>query len=125
MDIDLARHERRLVRSSVRSWVAAGMLGVAAGWGMMALTPWFALVLVGSAIAAGLDSIGTVAGYGLIQRRTPDAVSRSRLRRTIDGGAEREHGRASSSSDRSSRRSAHRPSMGWAGSSPSSRRSRS
>lgn len=50
------------------------MLGVAVGWGMIALTPWFAWVLVGSAIAAGLDSIGTVAGYGLIQRRTPDAV---------------------------------------------------
>ena len=64
----------RLVRSSARAWVATGMLGVAAGWGMIALTPWFALVLVGSAIAAGLDSIGTVAGYGLIQRRTPDAV---------------------------------------------------
>jgi MFS family permease len=64
----------RFVRSSARTWVAAGMLGVAAGWGMIALTPWFALVLVGSAIAAGLDAIGTVAGYGLIQRRTPDAV---------------------------------------------------
>lgn len=62
------------VRSSPRGWVAAGMLGVAAGWGMIALTPWFALVLVGSALAAGLDAIGGVAGYGLIQRRTPDAV---------------------------------------------------
>jgi MFS family permease len=59
---------------SARRWVAAGMLGVAAGWGMIALTPWFSLVLLGSAIAAGLDAIGTVAGYGLIQRRTPDAV---------------------------------------------------
>lgn len=64
----------RFVRSSARSWVAAGMLGVAAGWGMIALTPWFTLVLVGSALAAALDAIGGVAGYGLIQRRTRDAV---------------------------------------------------
>jgi MFS family permease len=42
--------------------------------GMVAWTPWFALVLVGSALAAGLDAIGSVAGYGLIQRRARDAV---------------------------------------------------
>jgi MFS family permease len=64
----------RLVHSGERGWIAAGMLGVAAGWGMIALTPWFTLVLVGSAVAAGLDAIGGVAGYGLIQRRTADAV---------------------------------------------------
>jgi predicted MFS family arabinose efflux permease len=64
----------RLVRSSERAWIAAGMLGVGAGWAMIALTPLFALVLVGSALAAGLDAIGSVAGYGLIQRRTRDAV---------------------------------------------------
>ena len=41
---------------------------------MIALTPWFALVLVGSALAAGLSAIGDVAGYGMVQRRTRDAV---------------------------------------------------
>jgi MFS family permease len=64
----------RLVRRAERPWVVTGMLGVAAGWAMIALTPWFALVLVGSALAAGLSAIGDVAGYGMIQRRTADAV---------------------------------------------------
>jgi MFS family permease len=64
----------RLVGSRERPWVVAGMLGVAVGWAMIALTPWFALVLVGSALAAGLSSIGDVAGYGIVQRRSPDAV---------------------------------------------------
>ena len=41
---------------------------------MIALTPWFSLVLVGSAVAAGLDAIGGVAGYGVIQLHTVDAV---------------------------------------------------
>ena len=47
---------------------------MAAGWAIIALTPWFALVLVGSFLAAGLDAIGGVAGYGVIQCRTPDSV---------------------------------------------------
>lgn len=64
----------RIVRSRERAWIVVGMLGVALGWGMIALTPWFALVLVGSFIAAGVDALGTVAGYGVVQRRARDAV---------------------------------------------------
>jgi MFS family permease len=64
----------RLIGSSERAWLILGMLGVAAGWATIALTPWFALVLVGSFVAAGLDAVGTVAGYGMVQRRTADAV---------------------------------------------------
>jgi MFS family permease len=64
----------RVVRSNDRTWVALGMLGVAAGWGMIAVTPWFGLVLIASALAAGADAIGEVAGYGIMQRRATDAV---------------------------------------------------
>ena len=41
---------------------------------MIAGAPLFILVLIPSAAAAALDTIGTVAGYGLIQRRTADEV---------------------------------------------------
>jgi MFS family permease len=61
-------------RSVERPWVVVGMLGVAVGWAIIALTPWFALVLVGSFVAASLDSVGNVAGYGIVQRHAPDAV---------------------------------------------------
>lgn len=64
----------RVVRGNGYWWVAAGCFGVAVGWFMIALTPWFVLVLVGSAIAAALDATGGVAGYGLIQARVADAT---------------------------------------------------
>jgi MFS family permease len=54
-------------------WVRLGALGVAAGWAIIAVTPWFGLVLVGSAVAAVLDSIGGTAGYVIYQRRSDDA----------------------------------------------------
>jgi predicted MFS family arabinose efflux permease len=64
----------RIVRGREYAWLTTGMLGVAAGWLMIAATPWFVLVLVGSALAAGIDAVGNVAGYSLIQMRAEDAV---------------------------------------------------
>lgn len=64
----------RLAKRREYLWVALGCLGVAAGWFLIAVTPWFALVLVGSTLAAGLDAIGGVAGFSLIQSRVPDAT---------------------------------------------------
>lgn len=60
--------------STERRWIILGLIGVAVGWAVIAAAPWFALVLVASAGAAAMDSIGTVAGYGLIQRRTADST---------------------------------------------------
>lgn len=57
----------KLLRRGEYFWVTVGCLGVAIGWGLIAITPLFALVLVGSAIAAALDAAGMVAGYSLIQ----------------------------------------------------------
>jgi len=63
----------RVIREE-RRWVAAGMVAVVAGWATIALTPWFALVLVASASAAAVDAIGEVAGTNIIQRHATDAV---------------------------------------------------
>jgi MFS family permease len=65
---------RRVRESTERRWIILGLVGVAAGWAIIAGAPWFSLVLVASAGAAAMDTIGTVAGYGLIQRRTSDDV---------------------------------------------------
>jgi MFS family permease len=65
---------RRVKESAERKWIILGLLGVALGWFVIAGAPWFALVLIASAAAAAMDTIGTVAGYGVIQRRTPDEV---------------------------------------------------
>jgi MFS family permease len=65
---------RRVQESSERRWIILGLVGVAVGWAIIAAAPWFVLVLVVSAGAAAMDTIGTVAGYGLIQRRTSDDV---------------------------------------------------
>lgn len=64
----------RIVRRAEYAWVVAGMLGVAVGWLMIAVTPWFGLVLLGSATAAGISAVGDVAGFSLIQKRTHDAI---------------------------------------------------
>lgn len=64
----------RIAKRAEYRWVFAGLVGVAAGWFMIAIAPWFAFVLVGSALAAGLDSIGLVAGQSLIQTRVADAT---------------------------------------------------
>lgn len=67
-------YARRLKERDERRWIIVGLLGVAVGWALIAGAPLFILVLIPSAAAAALDTIGTVAGYGLIQRRTADEV---------------------------------------------------
>jgi MFS family permease len=64
----------RIIRGRERLWIAAGMAAVAAGWATIAITPWFALVLVASGLTAAIDAVGTVAGRTIIQRRTADVV---------------------------------------------------
>lgn len=65
---------RRITVVTEQRWIVLGLLGVAGGWALIAGAPWFALVLIASAGAAAMDAIGTVAGFGLIQRRTEDRV---------------------------------------------------
>lgn len=64
----------RLAKRAEYMWVALGCLGVSMGWFLIAIAPWFALVLVGSALAAGLDAIDAAAGFSLVQSRVPDAT---------------------------------------------------
>ena len=64
----------RIIHGRERLWIAAGMAAVAAGWATIAITPWFALVLVASGLTAAIDAVGTVAGRTIIQRRSADAV---------------------------------------------------
>ena len=67
-------YARRVDERTERKWIIVGLLGVGVGWFIIAGAPWFAVVLVASAGAAAIDTIGSVAGYGLIQRRTADDV---------------------------------------------------
>jgi len=64
----------RIIHGRERLWIAVGMAAVAAGWATIAITPWFALVLVASGLTAAIDAVGTVAGRTIIQRRSADAV---------------------------------------------------
>ena len=54
--------------------ILIGALGVVVGYTAIALAPWWALVLAGMAVVATCDALGTVAGFAVIQRRSPDAV---------------------------------------------------
>lgn len=65
---------RRIATGDERRWVIVGLAGVAAGWFVIAGAPLFAFVLAGSVFAAGTDAFGTVAAYGIVQRRSADAV---------------------------------------------------
>jgi MFS family permease len=61
------------VRGEARG-VLAGLLGVGLGYGLVAIAPLFALVLLGQAFAAGTDAVGEVAGTNFVQRASADAV---------------------------------------------------
>jgi MFS family permease len=52
----------------------SGTVGVTAGFTLVGLAPFFALVLAGQVVAAFVDSLGGVAGANLLQRGTPDAI---------------------------------------------------
>jgi DHA3 family macrolide efflux protein-like MFS transporter len=65
----------RIIRPGTEwTWVKWTALGWLAGFGLVGVAPWFALVLVGQAVASFVDSFGTVAGMTVYQRRAPDAV---------------------------------------------------
>jgi MFS family permease len=55
-------------------WVRCGAVGVAVGWATISVTPWFALVLIGSVVAAVLDGIGGTAGFTVYQQASSDEV---------------------------------------------------
>jgi MFS family permease len=54
--------------------ILVGALGVVVGYSVIAVSPWFALVVVGMVIVSSCDGAGTVAGLAFIQRRVPDHV---------------------------------------------------
>jgi MFS family permease len=55
-------------------WVRLDPLAVTLGWTLIALTPWFPLVLVGQLGASLVSAMGYVAGNGIYQRRSADAL---------------------------------------------------
>lgn len=64
----------RLTTALERAALLPGTVMVIVGYLMTAVAPWFAIALAGVGIAGGFDAVGTVAGYTIIQRRTPDEV---------------------------------------------------
>ncbi len=64
----------KLRRDQERQALIAGVGMVAIGYLVTAWSPVFAVALVGVGIAGGFDAIGSVAGYTMIQRSTPDKV---------------------------------------------------
>ena len=56
----------------------ASAAGMAAGFAVIGVAGWFAMVLFGMAFAGVAEGAGSVAEQGIVQRRTPDAV-RSRV----------------------------------------------
>lgn len=65
---------RRLPRRWEGRAVVVECLGVAVGYVLTGLAPLFAFVMLGQAIAAGLDTIGEVGGTSIVQRSAPDHV---------------------------------------------------
>jgi MFS family permease len=51
-----------------------GAIGVSLGYGIVGLSPLFAVILAGQLIAALVDSVGMVASDNIVQRLTPDAI---------------------------------------------------
>jgi predicted MFS family arabinose efflux permease len=65
---------RRLPRRWDPHAILVGALGVVVGYIVIAVSPWFALVVVGMVIVSTCDGAGTVAGFAFVQRRAPDHV---------------------------------------------------
>jgi MFS family permease len=57
-----------------RSKILIGIVGIAIGQGLIAVSPWFIPVVVLMGIVALANGIEDVAGYSLIQRRSADEV---------------------------------------------------
>ncbi|MEA2558066.1 MAG: hypothetical protein QOG88_1604 [Actinomycetota bacterium] len=65
---------RRLPKRFDAHAILAGALAVVVGYLVIAISPWFALVVAGLAFVALCDGAATVAGFAFIQRETPDHV---------------------------------------------------
>jgi MFS family permease len=65
---------RRLPRRWEGPAVVAECLGVATGYILTGLAPLFVFVMLGQAIAAGIDTVGEVGGTSIVQRSAPDHV---------------------------------------------------
>jgi MFS family permease len=65
---------RRLPRRWDPHAILLGAVGVVVGYMVIAVSPWFALVVLGMAIVATCDGAGTVAGFAFVQRRAADQV---------------------------------------------------
>ena len=69
---------QRLGSLRERAVMIASAAGMAAGFAVIGVAGWFAMVLFGMAFAGVAEGAGSVAEQGIVQRRTPDAV-RSRV----------------------------------------------
>jgi predicted MFS family arabinose efflux permease len=69
---------QRLGSRRERAVMIASAAGMAAGFAVIGVAGWFAVVLSGMAFAGIAEGAGSVAEQGIVQRRTPDAV-RSRV----------------------------------------------
>jgi MFS family permease len=65
---------RRLPRRWEGPAVVLECLGVATGYILTGLAPFFVFVMLGQAIAAGTDTVGEVGGTSIVQRSAPDHV---------------------------------------------------
>ncbi len=65
---------RRLRKDRLAAAVAAGSITTAICYGLVALTPWFAPIILLMFMVSFADAFNTVAGQTLVQARTPDEV---------------------------------------------------
>ena len=65
---------QRLGSRRERAVMIASAVGMAAGFAVIGVAGWFAMVLFGMAFAGIAEGAGSVAEQGIVQRRTPDAV---------------------------------------------------
>jgi predicted MFS family arabinose efflux permease len=57
-----------------RPFLLFDALAITVGQGLVVITPWFALALVAILASASADSLASVAGTSLLQRKTADAI---------------------------------------------------
>jgi MFS family permease len=75
---------RKLTAQNEMRWLIIGAAGVSVFAFGIAVSPWFALVLVLSVAWGAADGLVVVADQNIFQRRTPDAV-RSRVLGALEG----------------------------------------
>ncbi len=75
---------RKLTAQNEMRWLIVGAAGVSVFAFGIAVSPWFALVLVLSVAWGAADGLVVVADQNIFQRRTPDAV-RSRVLGALEG----------------------------------------